>query len=65
VRDHYEKGDIDMHHIDTQNQVIDIFTKPLDQAPIYTLARGAWSLFPFIEEGNFGCCILVLLFFVA
>jgi hypothetical protein len=32
LRDHYEKGDIDLHHIDTQNQLADIFTKPLDQA---------------------------------
>jgi len=32
LHDHYEKGDIDLHHIDTQNQLTDIFTKPLDQA---------------------------------
>ena len=32
LRDHYEKGDIDLHHVDTQNQLADIFTKPLDQA---------------------------------
>ena len=31
LRNHYEKGDIDLRHIDTQNQLIDIFTKPLDQ----------------------------------
>jgi hypothetical protein len=32
LRDHYEKGDINLHHIDTQNQLADIFIKPLDQA---------------------------------
>jgi hypothetical protein len=32
LRDHYEKGDIDLRHIDTQNQLANIFTKPLDQA---------------------------------
>ena len=32
LRDHYEKGDIDLCHIDTQNQPADTFTKPLDQA---------------------------------
>jgi hypothetical protein len=32
LRDHYEKGDIDLHHIDTQNQLANIFTKLLDQA---------------------------------
>jgi hypothetical protein len=29
LRDHYDTGDIDLHHIDTQNQLADIFTKPL------------------------------------
>ncbi|WVZ89393.1 LOW QUALITY PROTEIN: hypothetical protein U9M48_035808 [Paspalum notatum var. saurae] len=30
VRDHYEKGDIDLVHMVTQNQLADIFTKPLE-----------------------------------
>ncbi|WVZ76524.1 LOW QUALITY PROTEIN: hypothetical protein U9M48_024494 [Paspalum notatum var. saurae] len=30
VRDHYEKGDIDLVHVVTQNQLVDIFTKPLE-----------------------------------
>jgi hypothetical protein len=30
--DHYEKGDIYLRHSDTQNQLADIFTKPLDKA---------------------------------
>ncbi|WVZ70692.1 hypothetical protein U9M48_019335 [Paspalum notatum var. saurae] len=29
-RDHYEKGDIDLVHVVTQNQLADIFTKPLE-----------------------------------
>ena len=29
LRDHYEKGDIDLVHLTTQNQLADIFTKPL------------------------------------
>jgi hypothetical protein len=47
LRDHYEKGDIDLHHIDTQNQLADIFTKPLDQAQ-FTRLRGELGVcFPF------------------
>jgi hypothetical protein len=30
LRDHVEKGDIEMRHIDTERQMVDIFTKPLD-----------------------------------
>jgi hypothetical protein len=30
VRDHIEKGDIDMRYIDTERQLADIFTKPFD-----------------------------------
>ncbi|WVZ53232.1 LOW QUALITY PROTEIN: hypothetical protein U9M48_004204 [Paspalum notatum var. saurae] len=30
LRDHYEKGDIDLVHVVTENQLADIFTKPLD-----------------------------------
>jgi hypothetical protein len=29
-RDHVEKGDIEMRYIDTERQLADIFTKPLD-----------------------------------
>ena len=29
IRDHVEKGDIELVHIDTKNQIADIFTKPL------------------------------------
>jgi hypothetical protein len=30
LRDHVEKGDIEMRYIDTKRQLSDIFTKPLD-----------------------------------
>jgi hypothetical protein len=30
LREHVEKGDIEMRHIDTERQLADIFTKPLD-----------------------------------
>ena len=29
IRDHVEKDDIELVHIDTKNQIADIFTKPL------------------------------------
>jgi hypothetical protein len=32
LRDHVEKGDIEMRHIDTERQLADIFTKPLDSS---------------------------------
>jgi hypothetical protein len=32
LRDHVEKGDIKMRYIDTEKQLTDIFTKPLDSS---------------------------------
>jgi hypothetical protein len=31
LRDHQQKGDIDVYHISTKNHLADIFTKPLDE----------------------------------
>jgi hypothetical protein len=31
LRDHQQKGHIDIYHISTENQLADIFTKPLDE----------------------------------
>jgi hypothetical protein len=31
LRDHQQKGDIEVYHISTKNQLADIFTKPLDE----------------------------------
>jgi hypothetical protein len=30
-RDHQQKGDIDVYHISTENELADIFTNPLDE----------------------------------
>jgi hypothetical protein len=32
LRDHVEKGDIDMRYIDTERQLADIFIKPLNSS---------------------------------
>jgi hypothetical protein len=32
LRDHVEKEDIEMRYIDTERQLVDIFTKPLDSS---------------------------------
>jgi hypothetical protein len=32
MRDHIEKGDIEMRYIDTKRQLADIFSKPLDSS---------------------------------
>jgi hypothetical protein len=40
LRDHVEKGDIDMKFIDTERQLTDIFTKPLDSSHFASL-RGS------------------------
>jgi hypothetical protein len=31
LRDHRQRGDIDIYHISTKNQLADIFTRPLDE----------------------------------
>jgi hypothetical protein len=31
LKDHQQRGDIDIYHISTENQLADIFTKPLDE----------------------------------
>jgi hypothetical protein len=37
LRDHVEKGDIEMMHIYTERQLADIFTKPLDSSSFANL----------------------------
>jgi hypothetical protein len=32
LRDHVKKGDIEMRYIDTERQLTDIFTKPIDSS---------------------------------
>jgi hypothetical protein len=31
IRDHQQKGDISIENVDTEDQLVDIFTKPLDE----------------------------------
>jgi hypothetical protein len=47
LRDHYEKGDIDLHYVDTTKQLADIFTKPLDQATFARLRGELGICYPF------------------
>ncbi|WVZ70844.1 LOW QUALITY PROTEIN: hypothetical protein U9M48_019480 [Paspalum notatum var. saurae] len=47
LRDHYEKGDIDLIHVLTQNQLADIFTKPLDTSAFVRL-RGELGIYAFL-----------------
>jgi hypothetical protein len=44
LRDHVEKRDIEMRYIDTERQLADIFTKPLDASQFDDL------------QGEFGVC---------
>jgi hypothetical protein len=37
LRDHEAKGDIALHHVSTERQLADIFTKPLDEQRFYAL----------------------------
>jgi hypothetical protein len=37
LRDHQQRGDIDIYHISTENQLADIFTKPLYEKRFYKL----------------------------
>ena len=37
LRDHVAKGDISLENVETENQLADIFTKPLDEARFCSL----------------------------
>ncbi|WVZ84892.1 hypothetical protein U9M48_031864 [Paspalum notatum var. saurae] len=43
LRDHYEKGDIDLVHVASENQLADIFTKPLEFGAFVRLS--GWRCF--------------------
>ena len=47
LRDHVERGDIDLVHIDTYHQVADILTKPLDLATFVRLRGEMGVCYPF------------------
>jgi hypothetical protein len=44
LRDHVEKGDIEIRYIDTDRQLADIFTKTLDSSRFASLWGGNWYL---------------------
>lgn len=39
LRDHVLKGDVEVTFVDTHNQLVDIFTKPLAKEPFYKIRR--------------------------
>jgi hypothetical protein len=47
LRDHVEKGDIEMSYIDTERQLADIFTKPLDTSHFASLQRETGVCHPY------------------
>jgi hypothetical protein len=51
LRDHYEKGDIDLRHVDTHQQLADILSKPLDQKTFVHLQGELGVCFLFLFEG--------------
>jgi hypothetical protein len=47
LRDHVEKGDIEMRYIDIERQLVDIFTKPLDSSRFANLWGGVGVCHPY------------------
>jgi hypothetical protein len=45
LRDHVEKGDIEMIYIDTERQLVDIFTKSFDASRFTALRGGGISVY--------------------
>jgi hypothetical protein len=66
-RDHVEKGDLEMRYIDTERQLADIFTKPVDSSRFADLCGGGgnWCL-PFIWLGlrESWCFDVYIIYFV-
>jgi hypothetical protein len=66
LRDHVEKGDIEMRYIDIERQLADIFTKPLDSSRFTNLRGGlvfAIHMTWFEGELELLPCILYILLF--
>jgi hypothetical protein len=73
LRDHIEKGDIEMRYMDTERQLTDIFTKPLDSSRFadlrgeigvchpYGLVLGGVDVFSYILYILLFSCIFFLL----
>jgi hypothetical protein len=49
LRDNGEKGKIDWIHVPTDDQLVDIFTKPLYEVTFTHLRGGSWCLFDFLS----------------
>jgi hypothetical protein len=47
LRDNVEKGNIDLIHVPIEKQIVDILTKPLDQATFACLRGEIGVVFPF------------------
>jgi hypothetical protein len=65
LRDHVEKGDIEMRYIDIERQLAEIFTKPLDSSRFVDLPEGNWCL-PSIWLGLWGSwcfCLVYCIFY--
>jgi hypothetical protein len=65
LRDHIEKGDIEMRYIDTERQLADIFTKPLDASRFTSLREKLVFAIPMVWfEGEFVFYLIYLYPFV-
>ena len=47
LRDQYEKGAVDLIHVDTDDQLADILTKPLEETPFTRLRGELGVVYPF------------------
>jgi hypothetical protein len=63
LRDHVEKGDIEMKYIDTERQLADIFTKPLDSSRFADLQGGCLPSIWLGLRGSFGAFALYIVYF--
>jgi hypothetical protein len=58
LRDHQQRGDIDIYHISTENELADIFTKPLDENRFCRLR----SELNVLDSRNLDCSIAYICF---
>jgi hypothetical protein len=61
LRDHVEKGDIEMRYIDTERQLADIFTRPLDASHFAALWAKIGVCHPYGLVCG-GACVLSCIF---
>jgi hypothetical protein len=66
LRDHIEKGDIDIKYIDTDRQLADIFTNPLDEGHFSSLRGGGTWCLPSLWNGLRGslCFTMYILYVI-